>query len=71
MACGYVGMLFVGGNIPAGHGARDHGLGQQRVVDARRAAAVHLDGRDPVPHRLSEEMFRGLGALAQLAARAG
>ena len=44
MACGFAGMQFVGGDDPAGPGAGDDGLGQQRVMDARRAAAVHLDG---------------------------
>ena len=51
LATGYVGMQFVGGNIPAGPRARHHDLGQQRFVDAGRAAAVHLDGRNPVPHQ--------------------
>ena len=34
----------------ARRGAGDDRLGQQRVVDACGAAAVHLDGRDSVPH---------------------
>ena len=61
MACGYVGMQFVGGNIPVRPGAGDHDLGQQRFVDARRAAAVHLDGRNPVPHaNCRRRCFAGL-----------
>ena len=56
---------------PARRGAGDHGLGQQRVVDARGAAAVHLDGRDPVPHQAVGGDVPRAGALAQLAARAG
>ena len=35
---------------PGGHRARHHDLGQCRLLDAGRAAALHLDGRDPVPH---------------------
>ena len=35
---------------PGRPGACHHDLGQQRLLDARGAAAVHLDGRDPVPH---------------------
>ena len=50
LATGWVGMQFAGGSIPAGTRARDHGLGQQRLVVAGGVAAVHLDGRDPVPH---------------------
>ena len=40
--------------------ARDDDLGQQRLVDARRAAAVRLDGEILFRTRLSDEMFRGL-----------
>ena len=47
-------------------GARDHGLGQQRVVGARRAAAVHLDGRNPVPHQAVGGDVSRPRALAQL-----
>jgi C4-dicarboxylate transporter DctM subunit len=39
-------------------GGHDLGLGLQ--LDADRAAAVHLDGRDPVPHAAVQDMFRGL-----------
>ena len=50
MACGYVGMQFVGGRNLRGPGPRDHDLGQCRVLDARGPAALHLDGRDPLPN---------------------
>ena len=62
-------MQFVGGNIPRRRGAGDDDLGQQRVVDAGRAAAVHLDGRDPVPHQAVGGDVPRARALAQLAAR--
>ena len=60
MATGYVGMQFIGGGIPSRSRPRDHNLGQQQFVDARRAAAFHLDGEILFRTRLSEEMFRGL-----------
>ena len=44
-------------------------LGLERLVDARGAAAVHLDGRNPVPHQAFGRDVRRPGALAQLAAR--
>ena len=47
---GFVAMALTT-SVPIGSGARDHDLERERVVDARRAAAVHLDGRDPVPHQ--------------------
>ena len=53
---------------PAWPGAGDHDLGQQRVLDARRAAAVHLDGRNPVPHAVVGGDVPRSGAVAELAA---
>ena len=47
-----------------GHRARHQDLGQRRVVDAGRAAALHLDGRDPVPHQAVGGDVRGPGAVA-------
>ena len=69
MATGYVGMQFVGGNIPAGPVLADHDLGQQRVVDARGLAAFHLDGRDPVSHAAVGRDVPRARALAQLDSR--
>ena len=40
-------------------------LGLERVVDARRAAAVRLDGRDPVPHQALGGDVRRPRALAR------
>ena len=54
---------------PAGRGAGDDGVGQQRVVVAGGAAAVHLDGRDPVPHQVVGGDVPRAGALAQLDSR--
>ena len=48
--------------------ARHHRVGQQRLVDARRAAAVHLDGRDPVSHAAVGGDVPRPRALAQPAA---
>ena len=49
----------------------DHDLGLGLELDADRAAAVHLDGRDPVSHAaVSEDMFRGLAPWLEAPARA-
>ena len=53
---------------PGRQRARHRGVGQQRLVVARRPAAVHLDGRDPVPHPPLGGDVPRLRALAQPAA---
>src|SRR5258705_13578106 len=50
MATGWAGMQFAGGGIPGRQRACDNGVGQQRVVVARGLAALHLDGRNSLPH---------------------
>ena len=45
-------------------------LGLERELDARRAAALHLDGRDPVPHEALGGDVRRARAVARLAAGA-
>ncbi len=71
MLVGLVGVVVLPVLIPAmpdlprregdGHGH----LAVHRILDAGGAAAVHLDGRDPVPHEAREDMFRGLAPWVQ------
>ena len=49
-------------------GAGDDDVERERVVDAGRAAAVHLDGRDPVPHQAVGEDVPWPVAVAAVAA---
>ena len=51
LASGWLGMQFAAGGIPAGTVLATKFWGNARVLGAGRAAAVHLDGRDPVPHQ--------------------
>jgi hypothetical protein len=46
---GFIGLAFFSEH-PPGKGPLHRVLGQQLVAVARRAADVHLDGRDPLPH---------------------
>ncbi len=48
---GFVAMALTT-SLPLGVGACHHDLERQLVMDAGRAAAVHLDGRDPLPHQI-------------------
>ena len=56
-----------GALLVAAGGRRDgrDDLGRRVVVDAHRAAAVLLDGRDPVPHAAVRGHVPGPGALAR------
>ena len=55
----------------ARHRARHHGMERELVMDARGAAAVHLDGRDPVPHQAVRGDVPRPVALGAMAARGG
>ena len=63
--CGWVGQAFFT-TTPPGKNLFSVVLGIERLVGARGAAALHLDGRDPVPHAgCREDMFEGLAPWLQ------
>ena len=61
--CGFVAMLTKV-STPAGPGAGDLDLASLNQLGPDRAADVHLDGRDPLPHQAVGGHVRGPGAVA-------
>ena len=67
---GFVAMALDHG-VPLGTVLATTVVERERVMDARGAAAVHLDGRDSVPHQAVGGDVPRPVALAAMAARAG
>ena len=66
--CGFVAILTTV-STPAGPGAGDLDVGGVGFLGPDRAADVHLDGRNPLPHQIVRRHVRRPGAVDAEAAR--
>ena len=66
--CGWVGQAFFTNTLP-GKNLFSSFWESQRLLGTGRAAAVHLDGRDPVSHQAERGDVRGPAPLAEPRAR--